>query len=104
MQYDERSNGQEIRAKPGEEFEVALPEIRTAGYRWVTTEKGGSTLELLSQTTVPNTRTVGGSGHHIWRFRATSPGETTLTFEYSRPWEKSEKPARTFTLKVRVSS
>jgi predicted secreted protein len=103
MQYDERSNGQEIAAKRNEEFEILLLETRSAGYRWVITENGEPILRVLSETTIPNTGAVGGSGHHAWRFRAASAGETRLTFEYSRPWEKSEKPTRTFLLKVRVS-
>ncbi len=102
MQYDERSDGQQIVATRNEEFEVSLPETRTAGYHWSIAEMGGPTLELLSEKTIPNAAGVGGSGHHIWSFRAASPGETRLTFEYSRPWEKAPKPARTFTLKIRV--
>src|SRR5579864_2802097 len=102
MQYDERSNGQEISAKRNEEFAVALPETRTAGYHWVIREKGEPVLDPLPEVTVPNVGAVGGTGHHIWRFRVASPGETRLTFEYSRPWETSEKPARTFMLKIRV--
>jgi predicted secreted protein len=104
MQYDERSNGQEVVAQRNEEFEVSLSETRTAGYHWVITEKGEPILELLSEKTIPNAGAVGGSGHHIWSFRAASRGETRLTFEYSRPWEKSPKPARIFTLKIRVGS
>jgi len=103
MQYDERSNGQEISAKIGEEFEVALSETRTSGYQWSVTEKGEPIVELLSDTTIANAGAVGGEGHHLSRFRAASPGEAKLAFEYSRPWEKSAKPTRTFTLKVRVS-
>ena len=104
MQYDERSNGQEISAKVGEKFEVVLSETRTAGYQWVITEHGAPILELLSEETIPKAGSVGGSGHHIWRLRTASAGEASLACEYSRPWEKAPKPARTFTLKVRVDS
>lgn len=103
MQYDERSNGQEISTMVGEEFEVALPETRTAGYQWFITENGTPILERLSEETIATAGAVGGSGDQIWRFRAASPGVTRLAFEYLRPWEKAT-PARTFTLKVRVSS
>jgi|SRR5262245_22960240 len=104
MQYDERSNGQEISEKVGEVFEVTLSETRTAGYHWVITENAAPILGLLSEKTIPNAGAVGGSGHHIWRFRTASPGEARLAFEYWRAWEKSAKPARTFTLKIRVDS
>ena len=104
MQYDERSNDQEVFTKTSEEFEISLSETRTAGYHWVVTEKGEPVLELLAEMTIPNAGAVGGSGHRVWRFRAACQGETKLMFEYSRPWEKSAKPARTFALKVRVGS
>ena len=104
MQYDEHANGKEISVSANEEFEVALPEIRTAGYRWVIAKNGEPQLQLLDETTAPNTAAVGGTGHHLWRFRGATPGETRLAFEYSRPWEKAENPTRTFTLKVRVGS
>lgn len=74
MPYDERSNGQEISVKTSEEFEVALPETRTAGYRWVTAEKGQPIVELSSETAIPNAGATGGASHHLWRFRGISPG------------------------------
>lgn len=104
MQYDEQANGQEIRVKPNQEFEVSLPETRTAGYRWVIAEKGEPALQLLEETTIPNTEGVGGAGLHQWHFRAKSAGEAKVRLQYSRPWEKSAEPARTFELTVRVGS
>ncbi|MGC2451109.1 MAG: protease inhibitor I42 family protein [Candidatus Sulfotelmatobacter sp.] len=104
MQYDERSDGAEIKAGVNEEFEVALPETRTAGYRWVSVESGEPILKLLSETTSPNTGAVGGTGRHVWRFRAVSAGEAKLKLDYRRPWEKSAEPTRTFSLNVHVGS
>src|SRR5579871_446747 len=104
MQYDQRSDGSEIRVGENEEFEVALPETRTAGYHWVTAESGEPTLKLLSETTIPNSGAVGGTGQHVWHFRAVSAGETRLKLDYRRPWEESAEPTRTFSLKVHVGS
>ena len=104
MQYDEHANGAEISTKLNEELEVLLSETRTAGYRWTIAESGKPALELLEETTVPNTAGAGGTGRHLWRFRAASAGEAKIRLQYSRPWEKSAEPARTFVLKVRVSS
>ena len=104
MQYDERSDGAEVKAGVNGEFEVALPETRTAGYRWVTAESGEPILKLLSETTIPNAGAVGGTGQHVWHFRAVSAGEIKLRLEYRRPWEKSAEPTRTFSLKVHVGS
>lgn len=102
MQYDEHANGKEISVTANDEFEVALPEIRTAGYRWVTAKTGEPQLQLLDETTAPNTAAVGGTGRHLWRFRAVSAGDAELNFQYLRPWEKQAEPARAFQLKVRV--
>lgn len=104
MQYDEHSDGSEIKVALDDEFEVALPETRTAGYHWIATENGEPILKLMSQTTNPNAGAVGGSGRSLWHFRAVSPGETKLKLEYRRPWEKSAEPTRTFTLKIHVGS
>ena len=40
MRYDESANGTEVEVAAGEEFELSLPETRTAGYRW-TLKSGG---------------------------------------------------------------
>jgi hypothetical protein len=50
MQSDERANGNEIAAEVGRNFEVSLPETRTAGHRWVikTAEPAGQLLEELA--------------------------------------------------------
>ena|SRR5579863_535089 len=104
MQYDEHSDGSEIKVALNDEFEVALPETRTAGYRWITTENGEPILKLMSEATMPNAGAVGGSGRRVWNFRAVSEGDTKLKLEYRRPWEKSAEPTRTFTLKIHVGS
>lgn len=104
MQYDEHSDGSEVKVALNEEFEVALPETRTAGYHWVNAGNGEPILKILSETTKPNTGAAGGTGRHVWHFRAVSEGETMLKLEYRRAWEKDAEPARTFTLKVHVGS
>ena len=104
MRYDEHANGRQIEARLNEEFEMALPEARTAGYRWMTKSAGAPVCQLLGETTHPNSSGVGGSGQHVWQFRAIAAGTGEIEFEYRRPWESSEEPTRTFALRVRVGS
>jgi predicted secreted protein len=104
MQCDESANGHQIEAKVGEELEISLSETRTAGYRWVTKSGGEPVFQLLKDTVVPNSAGVGGSGRHFWHFRAAAAGVGEIELHYLRPWEDSEKPARTFVIKVRVRS
>jgi inhibitor of cysteine peptidase len=104
MHYNERANGHEIEAKVNDEFEISLSEGRTAGYRWVVKSGGEPVLKLLEETAQPNSPGVGGSGQHVWHFRALAEGAAEIELQYLRPWETSAEPARTFVLKVRVRS
>jgi predicted secreted protein len=102
MVYGESSNGLQAEVVASEEFEIALPETRTAGYRWTTVHKGEPACQLLEESSQPNTTGVGGSSIHRWRFRAVSSGTGEIEFHYARSWERSPGPAKIFTLKVRV--
>lgn len=104
MHYDERANGHEVEAKLNDELEISLSETRTSGYRWVTKSAGEPALKLLEETAQPHTSGVGGSGQHVWKFRAIAGGTGEVQLHYFRPWENSAEPARTFVLKVRVRS
>ena len=104
MQYNEQTNSREVEVKPGEEFEIVLPEVRTAGYRWNVLENGEPQLQLVQDDSQPNAARVGGAGQHRWRFRAVAAGASEIKIQYARSWEESAEPARTFILKVRVQS
>ena len=104
MQYDEKANGRQVEATLNEEFEIVLPEVRTAGYHWKIVTKGEPPLQLLADERQPNADSVGGAGRHRWRFRADAVGTSEIRIQYARPWEDSAESARTFELKVRVQS
>jgi len=104
VQYGEQANGRQVDTKIHEEFEIDLPEVRTAGYKWTIVQNGGPVLQLLGDTSQPNTARVGSAGHHRWRLQAATTGASEIRLEYARPWNESAEPARTFTLKVRVES
>jgi inhibitor of cysteine peptidase len=100
MQFDESANNRTVDVKTNDEFEIVLPEVRTAGYQWGLT--GSTACQLIREETEPNLETVGGSGVHRFRFRAVSPGACQIQLHYSRSWAKASKPAQTFTLNVQV--
>ena len=81
MQYDERANGNENEAEVGENFEVSLPETRTASYRW------------------ERQRNLSASCGKSWPRRTQPAWAVPL-----RAWEDSEKPSRTFVITMRVRS
>ena len=45
---------------------------------------------------------VGAAGKEVWVFNSAKSGETTLSFEYGRPWEGGEKAEWTLELVVTV--
>jgi hypothetical protein len=83
MQCDERANGSEIEAEVGENFEVLLPETRTAGYRGV----------------IKRQRNLLASCWNSWPRRTQAAGAVPL-----RAWEDPEKPPRTFVITMRIRS
>lgn len=103
MQYDESSNGSEVEVSAGQEFDLVLPETPTAGYRW-TLKNGGGLNCLMHDSSQSQTEKTGGTGTHVWHFRAPASGTCSIVAEYKRSWETSSQPERTFKLKVRVRS
>jgi predicted secreted protein len=100
MRFDETASGSEAELSPGEEFEIVLPETRTAGYRWSLNPGAELACPLLEESAQRSPGAAGGSGTRTWRFRAPVAGTCTVEFLYRRSWE--DRPARTFTLKIRV--
>jgi predicted secreted protein len=104
MQFGESANGSDVEIKVGEEFELSLPETRTAGYQWTLTGSVDPVCALVSQSFQPASGKTGGSGTHSWRFRTVAPGTCPLALAYQRSWKSGPEPAQTFAMKVRVRS
>jgi inhibitor of cysteine peptidase len=93
----------------GENFSVSLCANPTTGYSWVEQVEishpdvlSQESHEALSPEESGDSQAFGTAGSQRWTFAALEPGTSTLTFEYSRPWEGGEKGIWTFTLKVLV--
>ncbi len=102
MKYGLEDEGREIEVHPGDEFEINLPETRTAGYRWKAERVAEPACELLSDQSESATGSVGGSGSHYFHFRAVSAGSGEIKLYYGRSWEQEKGPAKTFALRVHV--
>ena len=103
MRFDEKDNGRTVEVKLSDEFEIALPEVRTAGFRW-SLKSVGKSCQLLRDESTANLKAVGGSGLHSFHFRATAAGACAVELQYARDWERASEPNRTFSLKVEVRS
>jgi len=90
----------------GNTFTVTLCSNATTGFQW-------SESAVISDPTVvqqtghefvspEKTGLVGAPGNEVWTFKALKKGTSTITMEYSRPWEGGEKGTWTFNLSVVV--
>jgi len=43
---------------------------------------------------------VGAGGEEVWTFKALKPGTSSLSMEYSQPWDGGTKAGQTFVLNV----
>lgn len=100
MVLDESSAGEAVEVASGEAVHVRLTEIRTAGYRWKWVEGENPGVTLEAERFFSPTHPLGGSGHHLWRFRVSASGTVRLKFEYGRPW--IAEPLRTVELTLDV--
>ncbi len=94
-----------ITAKSGENFSITMESNPTTGYSWSIEEPLPEILQKVSNEYKPyNTsgNIVGSGGHEIWTFKAIAKGNTALTFQYSRPWEKDVPPIKKETYKINV--
>lgn len=96
------------RLRPGQSLSVALSSNGSTGFSWSVAPFDEAVLTRSEPFGQERTEThpagmVGVGGQTHWRFTASAPGETTLTFAYGRPWEKNAAPAQTahYTIIVR---
>lgn len=102
MKFGLEDDGREIEVRPRDEFEIQVPETRTAGYRWRAKRVADPACEMVSERSETAPGKVGGSGSHHFFFRALTAGTAEIELHYGRSWEQDQGPAKTFRLKVHV--
>ena len=96
----------EVKVNTGDSVIVTLCSNPTTGFQW------SESAQISDQTILQQTghrfegpeaeNIIGGAGKEIWTFKALKKGTSTISMEYSRPWEQGVEPAKTFTLTVIV--
>ncbi len=96
----------EIEVNAGDSFRVTLCSNPTTGFQWTETANitDGTVAEQVKHkfTSSGNKQLAGAAGQEIWTFKALKTGTTTISMEYSRPWQGGEKGEWTFQLTVTV--
>lgn len=103
IEIGEQQNGHHVEATAAQILRIALPEVRTSGFRWVMRPFDPHIIVLLADEFEPAVSGPGGGATHRWEFRAEASGAVELAFEYRRPWERALPAARSFSVSVRVT-
>jgi inhibitor of cysteine peptidase len=95
----------EVEVAAGGSVTLMLESNPTTGFSW-SEETQISDTTVLKQVSheyiAPDSEVVGASGQEVWKFEALKEGTSTISLEYSRPWEGGEKGEWTYTLTVNV--
>jgi inhibitor of cysteine peptidase len=97
------NTGQSVEVQQDQIFQISLEGNLTTGYNWVMAPQDP---ELIAQQGDPEykpaSNLVGSPGTLIFTLQAVAPGQTTLHFDYKRPWEETSKPEKTYDVTVIV--
>jgi len=104
--YEQNHISRAVEVAAGDSFTVTLCSNPTTGFIWSEQAQIGDQT-LLQQTghefISPGEKgLLGAAGEEVWTFQALKKGESTISMEYSRPWEGGEKGEWTFVLTVVV--
>ena len=105
VSVDASYSGQQVEVAVGGSVIVTLESNASTGFQWVLVSIGDETvLEKVANTyeAPEDTDMVGAPGKEIWTFKALKKGTSTISMEYSQPWENGTKAAETFNLIVVV--
>ncbi len=93
-----------LEVTPGSTITVTLWSNQTTGFKWSeeATIADQSIIQQIEHKYIPpeDEGLVGASGKEVWTFKALKKGTTTVSMEYSQPWEGGEKDAYGFFLTV----
>lgn len=99
-------DGRVVQLQRSQRLVIRLPSNPSTGYGWQVVTVNRTVLQQEGAATyVPNPnprKWVGVGGVEVFRFRVIGAGNTQLRLAYRRWWERSQRPAQTFGLRVIV--
>ena len=90
----------EISARAGETFVVALEGNPTTGYQWELSE-GDEQFRLVEKDYAQPGPAIGAATKERFVIKALKSGSAKLTFKYKRPWETEVLDTKTFQLNIK---
>jgi len=99
----EENDGETITMQVGQELHIFLGGNPTTGYMWASEGLDSKFLALAEEPEYSAASdAIGSGGEFDFFFTMKAPGETVVTLEYKRSFEKEVEPIRTFSVKLLV--
>ena len=105
VSVDASYDGKEVELGVSDSLVVTLESNRTTGFSWELAKISDETVlkQIHQKYEGPGAGApLGAGGQEVWTFKALKKGTSSISMEYSRPWEGGEKAAETFDLTVVV--
>jgi len=103
---DMNSNGKKIELKVGDEIQIELKAMGSAGYAWYFDQLDRDIFELTGEekkVTAEETKdTVGTPVISVWKLKAVKAGKTIIRMSQYRIWEGKDKAVNRFEISVDV--
>jgi len=95
----EENNGETVVVQVGQEIHILLGGNPTTGYMWASKGLDSKMLDLAEEPEYePASDAIGSGGEFDFFFTAKAPGETVVTLEYERSFEKNVAPIDVFSV------
>jgi predicted secreted protein len=104
---DINSNGKKIELKVGDEIQIELKTVGSAGYSWYINKLDQDFFDLTGEErkgVAPEKGDVVGTPVvMVWKLRARKPGNSMIRMSYYRLWEGKDKAVNQFEILVDIT-
>ena len=103
VQAGESDNGKTIELATRDSLKVTLPVQGGTGYGWQLVKSGDTLFEYETKMGPTEAERPGSPQTQVFSINPKQSGEIPLEFRYLRAWEAGVAPAKTITLKLKVT-
>ena len=99
------SSGSQVNLSVGDLLIVTLDSnTASTGFSWTNASVSNVSVikEIDRASKEPNSKLPGASGQDIWTFKTLAKGTSTISMNYSKPWETGVEPVATFNVTIIV--
>jgi len=104
---DLNSNGKKIELKVGDEIQIELKAMGSAGYAWYFDKLDQDFFDPIGEerkgVALEKGDVVGTPVLMVWKLRAKKSGTTFIRMSYYRPWEGKDKAVNQFEVLVDIT-